>query len=111
MMIDIRNILICSLIGLPLGLFFAAGFCGNTARKGIIKVLISISIILVTSLLTGFLVYCEAKANHDEWNGGLCPDCQIAWRFSGASHSRSTTYYYYVCDNCGKVIEVTQNFK
>ena len=110
MMVDIRNILLYSLVGLPFGLFFAAGFCCNTTKKGIIKFLVSISIIFATSFLIGFLLYCGAKANQDEWNGGLCPNCQTAWRFSGGSHYRNTTYYYYVCDNCGKIIETTQNF-
>lgn len=110
MMVDIRNILLCSLVGLPFGLFFAVGFYCNTIRKGIIKFLISIGIIFATSFLIGFLIYCEAKANHDGWNGGLCPNCQTEWRFSGASHDRNITYYYYVCDNCGKIIETTQNF-
>lgn len=108
-MVDIKNFLICSLIaGLPISFFPVTIFCCNTTKKGVTKFLASLGIIAVTSFSIGLLFYCEAKGNYNKWNGGFCPNCQTAWRFSGGSHYRNTTHYYYVCDNCGKVIELTQ---
>ena len=51
--------------------------------------------------------------NHDvrAFNNGYCPTCEEPWRFAGASHDKSTTYYYWTCDNCGTTIELTNNLE
>lgn len=66
MMIDLRNILICSLIGVPVGISLATIFCWNTTKKGTEKFLFALLIIVLTSISIGFLIYGEEKAEYEE---------------------------------------------
>lgn len=55
-----------------------------------------------------FLLSYQTDAK--EWNDGYCVKCEEPLRFSSASHYKGTTYYYWTCDNCGSVIELTNDF-
>ena len=47
----------------------------------------------------------EAKMDKDTWNNGEC-NCGGQYEFSNASHRKNGgNYYYYKCEECGKVIE------
>ena len=46
------------------------------------------------------------KCDNDKWNDGQCPNCGTAWRYEQAVGHRYTTHYIYVCDTCGRRIEV-----
>lgn len=66
---------------------------------------IIITILLVAALLFG--VY-KASTKHDEklWNDGHCDICGGAWEYEQAVGHRSSTSYIYVCEDCGKRIEL-----
>ena len=69
-----------------------------------------ISIIVVVSLFAAFLfgVY-KASIKYDEklWNDGHC-DCGGTWEYEQAVGHRSSTSYIYVCEDCGKRIELCE---
>lgn len=68
-----------------------------------------ISIIVVISLFVAlcFGVY-KAGIRYDEklWNDGHCDICGGTWEYEQAVGHRSSTSYIYVCEDCGKRIEV-----
>lgn len=67
------------------------------------------SIIVIISL---FAALCfggyKAGIKHDEklWNDGHCDICGGAWEYEQAVGHRSSTSYIYVCEDCGKRIEL-----
>lgn len=71
-----------------------------------------ITMILFT-IIAGFIISAKENMQYAEkvqWNSGYCATCQEPWKFSNANRVGATTHYYYFCDNCGKVIELTQQF-
>jgi hypothetical protein len=56
------------------------------------------------------LVYLGALAQHEDnesiYNNGVCTDCGGHYNFVSAAKEKRTTYYYYQCDNCEKIIEL-----
>lgn len=68
-----------------------------------------ISIIVVISLVAA-LIFGVNKAciKYDEklWNGGHCDVCGGTWEYEQAVGHGSSTSYIYVCEDCGKRIEL-----
>lgn len=69
-----------------------------------------ITIIIVDILIivaSCFGLYA-CTANHDKilWNNGRCDVCGGAWKYEQAVGHRSLTSYIYVCEDCGKRIEI-----
>lgn len=66
--------------------------------------------IIVIVVLCAALIFGVNKAGekHDEklWNDGHCDVCGGAWEYEQAVGHRSSTSYIYVCDECGKRIEL-----
>lgn len=66
--------------------------------------------IIVVILLCAAMVFGTYKASikHDEklWNDGHCDICGGTWEYEQAVGHRSSTSYIYVCDGCGKRIEL-----
>lgn len=64
----------------------------------------------LTAILTGAIIggIFTASYNYDvkQFNNGYCPTCEEPWRFAGATRDKSTTTYYWTCDNCGAIIEL-----
>lgn len=67
--------------------------------------------IIVTVLLIAAIIFGVYKASvkHDNklWNDGHC-ECGGAWEYEQAVGHRSDTSYIYVCDKCGKRIEINE---
>lgn len=67
------------------------------------------SIIVVVSLVV-VIIFGVSKAGikHDEklWNDGHCDICGGTWEYEQAVGHRSSTSYIYVCEDCGKRIEL-----
>ena len=89
------------------GLFFGALVYGAMEYKSFAKRFICGWLIAV---LTGAIIggIFTASYNYDvkQFNNGYCPTCEEPWRFAGATQDKSTTTYYWTCDNCGAVIEL-----
>lgn len=68
--------------------------------------------IVVIILLTFELIFVVNKASirHDEklWNNGHCDICGGTWEYEQAVGHRSGTSYIYVCEDCGKRIEINE---
>ena len=74
---------------------------------------------LVRGILIGSVVFviiigmvylgatAQKEANEKIYNNGVCTDCGGHYNLvSVAKEKRTTTYYYYQCDNCEKIIEL-----
>lgn len=46
------------------------------------------------------------ERNETIYNNGICTDCGGHYDFISVAKNRHTTYYYYQCDNCEKIIEL-----
>ena len=68
-----------------------------------------ISIIVIISLCAAIIFGLnKAEIKHDEklWNDGHCDVCGGTWVYEQAVGHRSFTSYIYICDGCGKRIEI-----
>lgn len=76
-------------------------------RDGMFAIVI---IILTVFLVFGacFFVIDRGLTSRDDklWNNGHCDICGEAWQYEQAVGHRSSTSYIYVCDGCGKRIEL-----
>lgn len=72
----------------------------------------AIAIIIVVAILAPFIIGVVAFANHEDkiddelWNNGYCSECDGQWIYEQAVGHRYDTSYIYVCDKCGKRIEI-----
>ena len=68
-----------------------------------------ISIIVIVSLFAALIFGVhKTSIKHDEklWNDGHCDVCGGTWKYEQAVGHRSSTSYIYVCEDCGKRIEL-----
>lgn len=67
--------------------------------------------IIITVLLVVALFFGEYKTQekHDEkcWNNGHCDACGGTWNYEQAVGHKYETSYIYVCNSCGKRIEIS----
>lgn len=69
-----------------------------------------VTIVVVFGIFAGlvFLIELGTKAHDDElWDDGKCY-CGGHWEYEQAVGHRSSTSYIYVCDRCGKRIEISE---
>lgn len=66
---------------------------------------------VITGVAIGGIFALAYKADVKTFNNGYCPTCEEPQRFAGASQDKSTTYYFWTCDNCGKTIRLTTNLE
>ena len=69
--------------------------------------IISIFVIVLLGVAIVFGIN-KAGIKHDNqlWNGGHCDICGGTWEYEQAVGHRSSTSYIYVCEDCGKRIEL-----
>lgn len=82
----------------------------NSKSNYFIKLLASIGIFVICGGFVSSVFCLEDMQERNLWNNGICSVCGSEMRFNNASRSKNVTHYYYVCDNCGHLIDVTQNF-
>ena len=70
-------------------------------KSAIIIFLILIAIIIGIIIIGG---------NHDNklWNNGHCPECGSEWEYEQAVGHYCSTSYMYVCNKCGRRIEIDE---
>lgn len=68
------------------------------------------SIVIVLLFVAFLFVVNMACIKHDNevWNGGHCDVCGGAWKYEQAVGHRYSTSYIYVCEDCGKRIELNE---
>ena len=64
-----------------------------------------VTIFLITALLFGAR-RCSINQEEKLWNNGHCDVCGGTWKYEQAVGHRSDTSYIYVCEDCGKRIEI-----
>ena len=68
--------------------------------------------IIVTILLCAALFFGVSKISEKQdekcWNNGRCDVCGGTWNYEQAVGHKYETSYIYVCDNCGKRIEISE---
>lgn len=69
---------------------------------------IIISIVLVSLFAALLFGVYKSSITHDDklWNEGHCDVCGGTWEYEQAVGHRSSTSYIYVCEDCGKRIEL-----
>ena len=64
-----------------------------------------VTIFLITALLFGAL-RCSINQEEKLWNNGHYDVCGGTWKYEQAVGHRYSTAYIYVCEDCGKRIEI-----
>lgn len=83
---------------------FVALIVTSGMNDGIPRVITAIIISLAVGF--GFIFFMNKHCKHEEkrWNNGFCTTCNTEWHFQSASKYRSSTTYYYTCEN-GHIFE------
>lgn len=66
------------------------------------------AIIMFLILIAVFIGAVVISKNHDDklWNYGHCPVCGSEWEYEQAVGHYYSTDYVYVCNKCGRRIEI-----
>lgn len=92
-----------SLVGIFLGILVASG---AKNKKGWWISFLLTALIATTVIAGGFT--CEYYGDQDTWNGGHC-ECGGDWRLVNVQRYKGVTRYYYECETCLNLIELTNN--
>jgi len=101
---SITALVVLSLVmSISLGAFIAL-ILTSGMDDGIPKTIISIVISLAVGF--GFVFLMNEYRKHEEkrWNNGVCTICNTEYHFQSAAKGKSSTTYYYVCEN-GHIFE------
>lgn len=94
---------------ITVGAFFAMLWCANSSVTGKGKSAIAILMALAIGLGVARLMFWDAENQRKIWNDGICAHCGGSMEFTSASRARADTYYYFQCEDCEKIIELTYN--
>lgn len=87
------------------------GFFGIIAYANIEKssawkqFVISLFVAVLSSFLIAGGFYIDGKSAETAYNNGYCT-CGTEWRLLNIQKYRGRMIYYYICDNCGRTIEI-----
>lgn len=97
----IAGLLMCGIVGLPIGLLFAIGRDTWWGKL--------LSLIICCAILFGVGCMCgqESVNDHNKFNNGVCVKCGGEYRFSSSTRSRMSETFYYTCQDCGWTIETS----
>jgi DNA-directed RNA polymerase subunit RPC12/RpoP len=67
-----------------------------------------ITAIIILLILIVVIIGAVVIKNHDDklWNNGHCPVCGSEWEYEQAVGHYYSTDYVYVCNKCGRRIEI-----
>lgn len=94
---------------ITVGAFLAMLWYANSSVTGPGKDAIAILMALAIGLGMTRLMFWDAENQQKIWNDGICVQCGGSMEFRSASRRRTDTYYYFQCEDCGKIIELTYN--
>ena len=93
------------------GWLVVCAFWNNTAMTSIVgKTLVSIVLLVLVGSIFGVMMGLGEVQQETIWNDGKCRNCGEPVHFVNASRYKSITHYFYLCDNCGNIIDVTTKF-
>lgn len=77
--------------------------------RDILSEIITILVIVLLVVTFAFFVFkLSVEQDNKKWNGGHCDVCGGTWEYEQAVGHRSSTSYIYVCEKCGKRIEISE---
>lgn len=94
---------------LTIGAFMALLWYSNFGRDVKGGKLIAVLIACAIGLGVARLMFWDAENQRKIWNNGVCVQCGGQMEFTNTSRARTDTYYYFQCEDCGKIIELTYN--
>lgn len=94
---------------LTIGAFMTLLWYSNFGRDVKGGKLIAVLIACAIGLGVARLMFWDAENQRKIWNDGICVQCGGSMEFTSASRARVDTYYYFQCEDCGKIIELTYN--
>ena len=105
--------LIIVAIALAASFFAALGFTVryNTVGRRIYGGLVGMILVLGLFFVLVLMVKEQNKAMTEIYNNGICTVCGGDYKFSGATMSDASQYYFYTCEDCGHTIEVNKIMK
>ena len=96
------------LFTLIIGLFF--GYMFTASMKGWKRVLVTLVIAVCVGCSMSAMFCIERNSDVKAWNNGYC-ECGCEWTFGNAEHLRNSgDFYYWYCEDCGKVIKLHTQF-
>lgn len=72
------------------------------------EIISTIVIILLCILIVFGCIKLMNTVDEKRWNDGHCDVCGGTWQYEQAVGHRSSTSYIYICDECGKRIEINK---
>lgn len=92
-------------------LFFGTLICCNDSLSVFKKILSVIAVFVFFGTMSGGLITLEHKNDYVTWNNGYC-ECGNEWELKNVEHIKNGgNKYYYWCDDCGNIIELSRNGK
>lgn len=91
--------------GLFMGLILTSGM-----YDGIFKNILTLIIALVIGFGITGMAFIERDYEEKKWNNGICTHCNTEWHFQSAARGRSSTTYFYTCEN-GHILETNNLFQ
>lgn len=67
---------------------------------------IAVMILVGVGVIFGCIIFYEIHDNK-LWNQGHCPKCGSEWEYEQAVGHYYSTQYIYVCNGCGRRIEIS----
>ena len=110
-MIDfiLMAIIMTIVVGAFLSLAIVNIFAENS--KSILKKIVGIIIAISIGCGISGLFTLEKRGDKIAWNNGYCTECEHPYRFANTEHHKNAgTTYIWVCDNCGKIIELHSKY-
>ena len=74
----------------------------------LLEIICSIAAIAIFVGLLFGVYKTDTKLDDKLWNDGHCDVCGGSWEYEQAVGHRFSTSYIYVCDKCGKRIEIKE---
>ena len=103
-------LIIFGVVSLFVGLPIALGNLGTSKRlfvKGLIR---TIAFVGAVSGLLYIGIMLSYKSDVKDWNNGQHENCGQWEMFDVEKSRRGSTHYYYKCNECGKIIDLSTNF-
>ena len=105
----IMAIIMTIVVGIFLSLIIVNIFAENS--KSILKKIVGVIIAIAIGCGISGLFTLEKRGDEIAWNNGYCTECEHPYRFANTEyHKNARTTYIWVCDNCGKIIELHNKY-
>lgn len=76
--------------------------CITGIIKAIVFFIVFVFITIVLAIIGGTI---EANQSEEEYNNGICSECNGHYKFVSSSHiTNGSNEYYYSCEDCGYTI-------